>query len=270
MKYISPSYYYTIVRNFFQFIARPKLEWRNEEEYTSMQLPRQSSKAEQLANQQTLEPKVKDKIISSVFLLMIKFAFSISVASLIGLFYEPQNLTDQAMSVRFQPFVYLAVGGMILPFFEEILFRLSIVFKPIFLSLSLAAGTYYILTKVVFGSKLSLVDDTFLIRVGIALAIGLVSFVILQKDSLSTQLEEFWKAHFRWIYYSSAIIFAWLHVFNFEPTLTNLLLTPILTLPQLFSGLISGYLRVRFGFIYPLLLHICTNSLLIGLSILVE
>lgn len=213
---------------------------------------------------------VRFKVVTSVFLFLIKFTFSILIASLVGLFYEPQNLTDQSMSERFSPLLYLAVGGLILPFFEEMLFRLSLIFKPIYLSLSLACGSYYLLTKLVFESKLSLVDDTFLMRVGVGLAVGLISFLIFRNSLIKQFLSEFWKNKFTLIYYASAVIFAWLHVFNFELSLLNLLLMPILTLPQLFSGLISGYLRIRFGFLYPLMLHVGTNSLLIGLSILVE
>jgi hypothetical protein len=40
--------------------------------------------------------------------------------------------------------------------------------------------------------------------------------------------------------------FAWLHIFNFEMNLTNILWLPILTLPQLFSATIAGYTRVAF------------------------
>lgn len=166
--------------------------------------------------------------------------------------------------------LYLAVGGLILPFFEEILFRLSLVFKPIYLSLSLACGSYYLLTKLVFDSKLSLVDESFYIRVGVGLAVGLVSFLIFKNSVVKKILNDFWRNKFKLIYYASAVIFAWLHIFNFELSLLNLLLMPVLTLPQLFSGLITGYLRIRFGFLYPLMLHVGTNSLLIGLSILVE
>lgn len=91
-----------------------------------------------------------------------------------------------------------------------------------------------------------------------------------KKCSKGVFLNDFWKNNFKWIYYASSVIFAWLHVLNFETNLINTLLMPILTLPQLLSGLIAGYLRVKFGFVYPLVLHICTNSLLIGLSTLVE
>lgn len=210
---------------------------------------------------------VTQKISVSFFLLLVKFAFSLLIAGLIGIFYEPKNLTDQSMSDRFSPVVYLAVGGLILPFFEEALFRLSLIFKPIYLSLSLACGIYYVSTKILFNSKLSLIDETFLIRIILALAVGMISFLIFRKYLIARFLTKFWKNNFRLIYYTSTIIFAWLHVFNFEPSLKNLLLTPILTLPQLSSGLISGYLRVRFGFLYPLILHVGTNSILIGLSI---
>ncbi len=245
MNYLNIKFYTQTFFAFLQFLVFPKSAL---------------SKAEDTGN----------KIAASIFLLGVKFAFSLTVASLIGMFYEPKNLTDQAMAERFSPWAYLAVGGLILPFFEEVLFRLSLVFKPIYLSLSLGCGTYYILTKAVFGSKLSLVDDTFFIRVGAGLAVGLLLYFLLSLASVKIFLKRFWERRFSVVYYLSATVFAWLHVFNFEVSFINILLTPILTLPQLFSGLISGYLRVRFGFMYPLLLHVFTNSLLIGLSILIE
>ncbi|WP_158624934.1 CPBP family glutamic-type intramembrane protease [Gynurincola endophyticus] len=195
--------------------------------------------------------------------------FAILIASVIGIFYEPQNLTDKSMSDRFIPILYLLIGGMLLPLFEETLFRLSLVFKPIYLALSAACFGYYLSTKIIFNSRLTLIDDTFLYRIGISILLGSLMLIILSNQQLKNRLRSVWTNKFHVIYYTSAIVFAWLHLLNFELNYTNILLTPILTLPQLFSGLVTGYLRVKFGFLYPLLFHVFTNSILIGLSILV-
>lgn len=237
--------YFNIIQCFFIFVKHPK---------------------------QNLESSIsnKEKISVAITLFIVKFAFSILVASLIGYFYEPQNLTDTTMSSKFTPLLYLAVGGIILPLFEETMFHLSLVFKPLFLAITVASFGYYSSTKFIFASRLSQVDNTFSYRIAIGLLLGLIIYLILRNKTIVNKLKTFWFTRFNIIYYLSAITFAWLHLFNFELNYVNILLTPILTLPQFFSGLISGYLRVKIGFIYPLVLHILTNSILIGLSILVE
>jgi len=75
------------------------------------------------------------------------------VGSLLDLVYKPKNLTSVSMSERFEPLLLLLVGGIILPMFEEIAFRLSLKFKPIYLALTAGTFTYYILTKAVFKTK---------------------------------------------------------------------------------------------------------------------
>lgn len=212
----------------------------------------------------------RDKIAESVTLFLVKFLFAILVASIVGVFYEPQNLTDKSMSDRFSPLAYLLVGGMVLPLFEETLFRLSLVFRPIYLALSSACFGYYLCTKLVFDSRLSLIDDTFIYRIGTGILLGCLILAILGNQNMKSRIRGVWSTKFNVIYYSSAVVFAWLHLLNFELNYINILLTPILTLPQLFSGLVSGYLRLKFGFLYPLYFHVLTNSILIGISILVE
>jgi hypothetical protein len=56
---------------------------------------------------------------------------------------------------------------------------------------------------------------------------------------------------------------------NFPFSLTILLLSPILVAPQIFFGLIFGYLRVRYGFMMGFFMHALCNALLIGLGLLV-
>jgi len=210
------------------------------------------------------------KLSTSIILFILKFAFSVLVAGLIGLFYEPKNLTDQSLSERFEPLLYLIVGGMLLPCYEEIFFRLSLKFKPIYLALSAFCLGYYVCTKFVYGTRLTMLDDTFYVRIATGIFIGTVCFIILRNKRLLEYFRNTWTQKFSVIYYLSVIIFAWLHVFNFELTPVNILLTPILTLPQLFSGLVMGYIRIKFGFIYPLVFHMATNSVLVSLDILLK
>lgn len=219
-------------------------------------------------NKPSIEKSTRHKIYDTIGLFFIKLVFSITVASLLQLVYEPENQTSISMSERFGPLALLLVGGIILPIFEETTFRLSLKFRPIYLALTSGTLTYYIMTKAVFKSRLSMVDDTFWYRVTAGVIMLLIVYVIASKSSIRQALQQFWRTQFKWIYYLSCISFAWLHIFNFELNVTNLLLLPILTLPQLFSATIAGYTRIAFGFKYPVLLHMITNTLFLSLTFL--
>lgn len=240
---IKPKYYKSLLIELVNFIRRPK-------------------------NEPSIEKSTRHKIYDTIGLFLIKLVFSITVASLLQLVYEPENQTSVSMSERFGPLTLLLVGGIILPIFEEITFRLSLKFKPLYLALTSGTFTYYIMTKAVFKSRLSMVDDTFWYRVLVGVMTMLIVYMISSRRPIRQALQQFWKTQFKWIYYLSCISFAWLHIFNFELNVANLLLLPILTLPQLFSATITGYTRVAFGFKYPLLIHMATNTLFLSLTFL--
>jgi len=240
---IKPKYYVCLFKEIYGFIKRPTLV-KNQEKST------------------------KDKIYDTLGLYLLKFVFLIPVVLFFAVIYDPQNIQSVSMAERFSPLVLLLVGGLLLPFLEEIAFRLSLRFKPIYLALSGTVLSYYLLTKLVFATKMTAVDESFLLRIGISVLVGAFLFPLANTSTIKLRLVRFWTTHFRSIYYVLSVLFAWVHLTKYEPTLTNILLLPILTLPQLMSALIYGYLRVSFGFKYPLLFHMTNNLLAIGLSLL--
>ncbi len=72
--------------------------------------------------------------------------------------------------------------------------------------------------------------------------------------------------HFRWFYYTSALLFAGMHLTNFGGAPSPAQLP--LVLPQLLLGLILGYLRVNRGLLTGMALHILHNSVFAGLLVL--
>ena len=234
--FIKPKYYLSLLGDLFSFIKRPHCD-------------------------PISEKSVKNKTYDTIGLFIIKICFSIAIASLLQFVYEPKNLTAESMLERFSPIMLLLVAGFILPVYEEITFRLSLKFKPTFFALTTGAFTYYILTKAIYRTRLSLVDETFGIRVVAAFILSVIVYAIVKREKIKSYFELFWKNNFRFIYYFSCFSFAWLHLFNFELNLTNILLLPIITLPQLFSATIAGYTRIEFGFRYPLFVHMATNIL---------
>ena len=240
---VRPGYYYSLFREILNFIKRPK-------------------------NVLKTEKTVRIKVYDTIGLYVIKLVLLIPVVLFFALVYDPENVQSVKMSERFTPAMFLLVGGIILPLIEEIGFRLSLKFKPAYLAGSLSVFTYYILTKAVFQTNISLVDESFAIRMLTSLAVGIIVFPILNISSVKEKLASFWNKHFRSIFYISCIIFAWIHISKYEITFLNVLLLPILTIPQLLSAIVYGYTRVSFGFKYPLFLHMSVNLIAISLSLL--
>ncbi len=69
-------------------------------------------------------------------------------------------------------------------------------------------------------------------------------------------------SYFPWIYYVSSLLFGLVHLGNFENAKDLLWLTPILVAPQIIMGFFLGYLRVRLGLRYAILMHMSHNGIL--------
>jgi len=74
--------------------------------------------------------------------------------------------------------------------------------------------------------------------------------------------------HFKYIFYSFAIIFGGIHLSNYDISTTILILAPILIAPQIVLGLILGYTRIKLGLLYSILFHMLFNGFLVTPSLL--
>ncbi len=72
----------------------------------------------------------------------------------------------------------------------------------------------------------------------------------------------------KFAFYSFALLFGYIHLFNFEMTTNVLLFSPILVAPQIYLGLVLGYVRIQFGLIWSILMHAVYNGILVSISIL--
>ena len=73
---------------------------------------------------------------------------------------------------------------------------------------------------------------------------------------------------FKIAFFSFALLFGYVHITNFEISTNVLLFSPILVAPQIYLGLLLGYLRVRFGLIWSILMHGVYNGILVSISFL--
>lgn len=75
---------------------------------------------------------------------------------------------------------------------------------------------------------------------------------------------------FKWLYYSSSLIFGLMHFFNFQPDTDHYIFIILITMPQTFLGFILGYIRIIYGFWFAVMFHFLYNSLFVGLSFIFD
>ncbi len=69
-------------------------------------------------------------------------------------------------------------------------------------------------------------------------------------------------SYFPWVYYLSCLLFGLVHLGNFDNANDLLWLTPILVAPQVVMGFFLGFLRVRLGLRYAVLMHMGHNGII--------
>ena len=125
--------------------------------------------------------------------------------------------------------VFAILGVLIIPFTEEVIFRLY-----------LRYNTNYLLR--------------FLVS---------LSFVAGKKNKVRVEawVKKIWHQQYRYIFYLAALLFGFIHIFNYEYDLKMLILFPLITIPQIVGGILLGYLRVRFNLIWGFFLHALHNAI---------
>lgn len=76
--------------------------------------------------------------------------------------------------------------------------------------------------------------------------------------------------YFPWIFYASAIIFGAVHLSNFEMNDQLIWLSPLLILPQVSAGVFLGFIRIKLGLLWSILLHAAFNTLLLSPFIFIK
>jgi len=177
------------------------------------------------------------------FISVIPFgAIASIVSSLLGLTSKVQQLT--------MPEIFY--GVLLAPVIEEVYFRLIYVFNKRNLIIILSAS-------VLFGINF-MVDEN-LLKSLIFSAVIILTIILIIKINRSRAI--FYK-HFGFFFYFIAGLFAIIHLGNFIGLSFNyVILGLLMVIPQFFAGIILGYIRVRFGFIYAIVFHTIVNLTLL-------
>lgn len=88
------------------------------------------------------------------------------------------------------------------------------------------------------------------------------------KSDIYTNARKLWKRFFWVFFYLITSVFAFAHIYNYMDARHLLLWSPLLTMVQFIGGLIMGYIRVRFGFLWGWYYHAIYNLLFFSLAFL--
>jgi membrane protease YdiL (CAAX protease family) len=77
-------------------------------------------------------------------------------------------------------------------------------------------------------------------------------------------------AHFGILLWIMSILFATVHLSNYNDIVIAWYLWPVLVLPQLIAGIVLSYIRIKFGLRFSILFHALMNTILFLPSVILE
>ncbi|KKX46407.1 CPBP family intramembrane glutamic endopeptidase [Sphingobacterium sp. IITKGP-BTPF85] len=211
---------------------------------------------------------IKQKLIGCIILLVITFVALFIFEVIVPVILVSSGLFDNWPRIKNPSVNHNLISALSVAFFipiiEELVGRLWIVYNRKYLSWSLSIASGIIIYKL-FGSNLNLpwYENYRWLSISILESISIFYFI---KSKNQNSLERFWKNNQRKIILLSAVLFSILHYRHYEISLEIILLLPLVFAFYFTSGLILGYARVRYGFIYCCILHILYNSLLLSIK----
>jgi uncharacterized protein len=152
---------------------------------------------------------------------------------------------------NYSPLIVFLSMVLLAPIIEELIFRL--ILKPRYINcviFTLVNG----LLAIIF-----LYKKVFFMFIPVSL-ISLISLYFLLNKKGFKNLQTFFLGHFKLFFYLSSFLFGFLHVTNYEPFNYKLIIVmPILISPIVVTGILLGFIRMKFGIIYSILLHSLIN-----------
>ena len=199
-----------------------------------------------------------ESLIHLCILFFIVFFLEMMIAgimySMIGMEDMGHMMDDIIQNMNYGLLFLMAV--IIAPALEEFIFRFYLKYPALsmlqLLSLIWGAFVYLLL-------ELKHEELFWTVAAVGTVALSLMTYQLFAKWR-SLGPEGLYNRIFPMIFYLSAVIFAFVHIYNFQGDIPWYY-TPILVFPQFFLALFLGYVRIRNGIVYAILFHGLNNSI---------
>ncbi len=158
----------------------------------------------------------------------------------------------------------LLIAGLFAPLLDELAFRLPLRLRTATLAVSAGTLAYFVVSGFLSDTLTHNLTDHVAARVGAGIVTALGAYALLRSPGVPRVLGRLYSARFPLVYWLSVLAFGLGHL----PRYTNLSLdhlpfVPIIVLPQLVSASIFGYVRMRYGFVVAVVMHMVANGYLI-------
>lgn len=199
------------------------------------------------------EQSSKKTLIDVLFYLVLSFLFVGIIGGIISAIFSIQNTVLSDMSADKPILRTLLIGCILIPLLEESVFRLPLRFKPLYLAIAIGIVSWVIIGQVnlLYGDSESIIYRVLCFLT--AIPFGLLTFYFAKKHS--EYLGIFWQNNFRFIFYASILLFGLSHVANLNISSKNIYYMRIIILPWFIGGYITGFIRIKYGFIIGVVYH---------------
>ena len=188
-------------------------------------------------------------IITSVFIFDIFFVLGISL-------FKFENINTSTNGLEFYKnkwFLYL-IPCLLVPVVEELSCRLFLKKSLINSYISLSLITFILI--LLFQNRKIYTLDWYVLNTLVFSFVIWTSLFSFKKYLANIKIAD------RTIFYASAVLFSLLHLSNYSFQINELPKYLFLIIPQFFSGLLYGYIRITNGMIYSILSHSIHNTIL--------
>jgi membrane protease YdiL (CAAX protease family) len=175
--------------------------------------------------------------------------FTIPVGPLIEILKKATSIEETEFN--YSPFIVFLLMVCLGPVIEELFFRL--ILKPIYRNCVIFSVLTVLLSFIFMYKKVIFLSIPFSL-----LTVVNLTFLLNKKLLRKTQI--FFLRNFYVFFYLSSLLFGLLHATNFKPfNFKLILIMPVLVSPLIVAGIILGFIRMKFGIAYSILLHMFIN-----------
>ena len=188
-------------------------------------------------------------IVTSVFIFDIFFVLGISL-------FKFENINTSTNGLEFYKnkwFLYL-IPCLLVPVVEELSCRLFLKKSLINSYISLSLITFILI--LLFQNRKIYTLDWYVLNTLVFSFVIWTSLFSFKKYLANIKIAD------RTIFYASAVLFSLLHLSNYSFQINESPKYLFLIIPQFFSGLLYGYIRITNGMIYSILSHSIHNTIL--------
>lgn len=197
--------------------------------------------------------------------LLLSFFSGLLVFTFFEVFNIEKPLNVFLASFRQKSWLYqIGLACIYAPVVEELQFRLCLKYSRINFAAFSGIWLFYFLKRFIVGFGLFGEYNQTSSAVGLSLILVAAIYSFLHENRyINNRLEEFWQKYYKVIFYVSVIGFGFLHTTNFDLRFSTMMLIPIITLPQTSLGFMLGFIRLKYGLLYGILLHSAFNFFLL-------